>query len=295
MNVELSFLSRDGFTFIRSNPTVSVKFEDPQTSGIVVNRRGVTVGSLVGDGVEIELSFESFSQGFSSLNSVEICMFIRSEQIVDWEAGNLVPDFGMMEDQETVRVLNANLTNQSFSGHEFWCLEIKEYSKFLERSRTGTVIFFPISRQKDSSSQDIYSDQAKILAWVLSGFYCTLFILFSVLFLFNLTSLRTQMGVFVPLFFVLLCSFRASFFILWPLGELEDDQVVEYFLFETPTFILFGVLLLLIYYWTQLQQQFVFFFFFFQYFFNECFYSEEKHQLSEKFHLHFVFSFYMLE
>ena len=66
------------------------------------------------------------------------------------------------------------------------------------------------------------------------------------------------MGVFVSLFFVLLCSFRASFFILWPLGELEDDQVVEYFLFETPTFILFGVLLLLIYYWTQLQRQFVF-------------------------------------
>ena len=72
VNVELSFLSRDGYTFIRSNPTVSVKFEDPQTSGIVVNQRGATVGSLVGDGVEIELSFESFSQGFSSLNSVEI-------------------------------------------------------------------------------------------------------------------------------------------------------------------------------------------------------------------------------
>ena len=243
-----------GYSYRRSNPTISVKFEDPKTFGIVMNQNGATVGSLMGDGVQIKLSFEPFAQGISSLTSFDICLADRGR---DLNARDIytVPDFGLLENINTVRVLNVNLTNQTFSGHTFWCLKLDNLeSKLMTKSKTVTL--FPVIRMEDSSSQDIYSDQAKILSYVLCGFFFLLFALYSMLLLFNFTILNTQMGNLVPLFFLLLCAFRATFVLLWPLGELEDEEVVEYFLFETPTFLLFAVMLLLIYYWTKLQRRF---------------------------------------
>ena len=267
--MEAFLLFRDGYTYSIPNPAIALQFEDPRTFGAVVNDRLATVGSLAGDGVEIAFSDPTppSSSSFSVLKSFELCLYNQGTDNT-WRKEYTVPDFALFVDEGEMRVLYVDIEERDISGYSFWCTEIKDMEELVKKSKTdGSATFFPVYRQEDAKDEKIYSDQAITLAYVLAGCYWILFLAFSALLIRNLIYARTLLGVVVPALFLLLCIVRGIFFILWPQEQLVDEEVAEYILFETPTFLLMLLLLVFIHCWKSISlKQFVFFFSFLSFF-----------------------------
>ena len=256
LSVEVFLHSRDGYTYTIPNPSIALQFEEPRKFGVIVNDQLATVGSLAGDGAEISFfdptPSASSSSPLSSLESFELCLYVRGKDST-WKEEFTVPDFALFVGKGEILVLFVNIEKVEINGYSFWCSTINNMEALIEVGEQESATIFPVWRQKNAEEQNIHSDRAIILAYILAGCFWTLFLFYSALFLRNLVVSRTLLGAVVPMLFLLVCTFRGVFFILWAQGILDDDEVAEYLLFETPTFLLMLLLLVFIHCWKSIS------------------------------------------
>ena len=243
------------------------------------------MGSLLGDGIEITFLFEDFhTKGIEVVEEFEVCLNQHFRDgggngATEWENRTSldlssendglnegeIGDFAILQDDGTLRVLYMDVRRQGFSGYLYYCGVVHDVEWLLAEGSGSSFSLFPVARLDEANDQEVHSDQARILAYVLCGFFLALLLFYLGLFVKNSLMFRTVLGLVVPILFVLLCVFRAVFFLLWAQGEFNENEVAEYIVFETPTFLLLALLLLLISCWKSISTEkarFVFLFLF---------------------------------
>ena len=217
------------------------------------------MGEILGDGLEMSFLFEEFYPwGMKAVQNFKMCLKDQIQRESGEEMketyfgeGNWA-DFALLQSDGTLKVLYMDVEPLWVSGYLYWCGTVEGVEKIIG-GNSGT--FFPVSRSEEASDVGVHSDQAKALAYVLSGFFLALLVLYFLLLVNNILSFHTMLGTAVPTLFLLLCVFRAVFFLMWAQGSFEENEVAEYILFETPTFLLFFLLLVLISCWKSISSQ----------------------------------------
>jgi len=253
VDAELSLIRKSSYAFSLSESRVSFQFATPKKKGVVLNRKGATVGQLVGDGILTRFSNISLVQHF------EMCL-----RLVEDDLEYDIRDFGYtIIGTGEVIPLSVNVTIQELNFLQFWCADLT--MSFLNESKAidnSSIAIFPITRMKDFEDEEDeeYSHQTVSLVYTLGACYCLdLFLL--VVFLIVLfreireTGREVPIVVWLGVILVILCVFRIAFCFIWPTGGFDDNALAEYIVFEIPTFLLFSVVILCIGFWRKLSRK----------------------------------------
>ena len=247
--MNLSIVSEAWFVNPPPRPSISFEFEEKPTRGIVLNKKGATVGVLRGAGSV--LSFTTLA----SMKSFTVCLLVREAE--DSPKEGRVPDFGYsVTPTGTIYPLGLQNINVSISfDSEFWCSSIKIADVPRSKENENVVRLYPISRdvEYENSDADYTSHKTRALMYTLGVCYCICFVCF-VFYLINfvLLSRRSEMLGIISVSFVLLCIFRVIFMFGYPNALFEDNELAEFVVFEIPTFLLFSVVIVSIFFWKRL-------------------------------------------
>ena len=211
--------------------------------------------------------YRSFGNGISSIGVFDICLYIREGTNSSLPKRHNVPDFALLTGEDSMEVQYFEINSTVSSGYLFWCVSIEDVSGLInktkktktnkeEESDDNQFTLFPVYRVENGEDEDVYSTRSVILAYILAGTYLVLFCFYTFLLLFNIKRFQTLLGTFVPFLFVAVCAFRSTYFLMWAQEQfVEPDEVVEFVLFETPSFFLLFLLLVLIYCWKSITKR----------------------------------------
>lgn len=264
LSLDVYLFSMDGFLYTIPNPSIALQFSEPATSGIVVNQNDASVGDIAGDGVSITFHTPTpngkakQAPFYEILRDFTLCMLPRPSK--DKYNDGWEKDFAIVVEGDRLKmlVLNMNVEETKINGYTFWCAKVDNMEDLVRMvSETGErdPLFFPVWKEEDSDDKEVYSERSIALAYTLGACFLAVFVFYFLLLARNLATLRTMLGALVPTLFLLLATFRAIFFFLWAEYVLVDEEVVEYILFETPTFVLMVLLLVFIHCWKNISQK----------------------------------------
>ena len=249
----LSIVSEAWFAVPPPRPSVSFQFEKKPQRGIVLNKKGATVGVLRGDG-----SVFSFST-LENVVSFSVCLLISDNQTDT--TSYPIQDFGYSNKPiGTIFPLGLTDINSTIViGSLFWCGTIVVDDVPLDGNN---IRLFPIQRTEnyETEEEDYTSRKTRALMYTLGVCYCICFVLLS-FYLINCIRNPTkgQMLMIISALFVILCVFRAVFMFGYPNGIFEGNELAEFVVFEIPTFLLFSVVIASIFFWKRLASRSKFF------------------------------------
>ena len=250
--VNLSLVYEAWFQAPPTIPTISFRFQNPHTKGIVLNTRGATVGELVGDGTVLT---------FSKINSVgpfSLCLRVNSDNTSTFP----IREFGYSTtayDHIYPLGVNARIVPGMVMDAQYWCISdfsLNDIPYDLD-AETGyySIRVYPIVVQTDYQDPEFLYVSSKTLdlMYTLGVSYCVVFSIF-VIYVLGILIFGgyAPMPFFISILFLCVCVFRACFMFMYPNAIFDGNPLAEYIVFEIPTFLLFSVVIISIGFWKRL-------------------------------------------